>query len=196
MKPKFDVKPTRANQMFALNPFSGDLAQHFTDLGITLDFSNCTMTQNIFVNSYYITRLGIIDFSKSTTSTGGGWFQNMRALETIDKLILSENTYLNKVEFNGCTNLKNITIEGSIGKTISFKDCSLLTTGATGETTNSVQSIIDALITITDGVARTIQFHQDVRDKLTEEQELTITGTAEQGGKGWTLLPARTVTEA
>lgn len=109
-------------------------------------------------------------------------------------------TQISTSSFDNCYALEELNIEcvgnGCLAASITFEDCSRLTTGADGETSNSVQSIIDALMSITDGVARTIQFHQDVRDKLTEEQELTITGTAEQGGKGWTLLPARTVTEA
>jgi hypothetical protein len=45
-----------------------------------------------------------------------------------------------------------------------------------------VQSIIDGLITITDGVARTLTLHEDVKAKLTDEQKVTITQV-----KGWTL---------
>ena len=33
IKPKFDLKPTRANNMFSTSSFSGDLAQHFENLG-------------------------------------------------------------------------------------------------------------------------------------------------------------------
>lgn len=46
----------------------------------------------------------------------------------------------------------------------------------------TIQSIIDGLITITDGVARTLSLHAKVKEKLTDEQKATITIT-----KGWTL---------
>lgn len=50
---------------------------------------------------------------------------------------------------------------------------------------DTIQSIIDGLMAITDGVARTITFHQAVRNKLSAEQENEI-----QNVKGWTLSPA------
>jgi hypothetical protein len=107
-------------------------------------------------------------------------------------------TDISASSFDNCYALEEINIEcvgnGCFAASITFEDCSKLTTGAESETSNSVQSIIDALMTIIDGKARTITFNQTVRDKLTPTQELTITGTVEQGGKGWTLLPARTVT--
>lgn len=110
-------------------------------------------------------------------------------LKTIRKLVLGYDNVKFSYTFALCEQLQNITFEGVIANSISFADSPLLTTGAEGETTNSVQSIINALMTITDGVPRTIQFHQAVRDKLTPTQEDTIVNV-----KKWTLLPARTET--
>lgn len=93
-----------------------------------------------------------------------------------------------KNAFVRCAKLTDITIkcvgDGCIATSISFAESPLLTTGAEGETTNSVQSIIDALMTITDGVARTLTLHADVRAKLTSEQVNTIKNV-----KGWSLIP-------
>jgi len=61
-----------------------------------------------------------IDVSKATTPANITYtFQNNYNIKTIRKLIVSEkNTYSNW--FTNCTALKNITFEGTIGKTISF----------------------------------------------------------------------------
>jgi hypothetical protein len=121
--PKYDIQPTRANQMFSLSGFVGDLAQHFENLGRTLDFSNCIMASGIFANASSITRIGVLDFSKVTY--GSGWFANMRNLETIDKLIFSEDTVATGSSFESCSKLANITIEGTINKSINFAACPL-----------------------------------------------------------------------
>lgn len=112
--PKHDMRPSRANNMFSLCAFVGDLAQHFENLGRALDFSNCTMAQTIFSNASSITRLGLIDFRKVTY--GSAWFINMRRLMTIDKLLISENTVAPGSAFDDCSELINIAIEGVINK--------------------------------------------------------------------------------
>jgi hypothetical protein len=81
--------------------------------------------------------------------------------------------------FQDCLALTDIEFaEGTIPVSISFANSPLLSEA-------SVQSIIDGLMTITDGVARTITFHQGVRNNLTSEQENEIVNV-----RKWTLLPA------
>ena len=144
-----------------------------------LQSSNCMYRQNTVLTD---TKVEIIASTDNVTYC----FLNASALETIRKLTVYETTVFTQ-SFDGCGALKHIKFGGTIGKSISFKSSPYLTTGKEGEVldgepSNSVQNIIDHLMTITDGVARTITFHADVKAKLTDEQKATITTT-----KGWTL---------
>lgn len=101
-------------------------------------------------------------------------FDYCASLHTIRELTVNESlTFLNW--FRSCTKLENITFKGTIGNSLSFAQSNLLTN-------ESVASIISALMTITDGVERTLTLHADVKSSLTDEQLTTITTT-----KGWTL---------
>jgi hypothetical protein len=75
----------------------------------------------------------------------------------------------------GCMRLENITVEGTIGKSIAFAQSSLLTTA-------SVNSIINALKDLTGAAAQTLTLHADVGARLTEAQKAAITA------KNWTLV--------
>ncbi len=157
----------------------------FVENGVVLDTKGAVTLTYLFKQCQGVKRIGTLDCTgcKDLNRVFYGC-----SIETIDMFVVTENiTY--SATFEYARILKNITISGKIGKDISFSYCENLTTGADGETTNSVQSIIDALMTITDEVPRTIQFHQAVRDKLTPKQEDTIVNI-----KKWTLLPARTET--
>ena len=77
--------------------------------------------------------------------------------------------------FADCRQLETIRIYGSIDVDISFGQSPLLTT-------ESVQSIIDALKDLTGATAQTLTLHADVGAKLTDEQKATITA------KNWTLV--------
>ena len=149
IKPKYNLKPTRANYMFSMTGFSGDLAQHFENLGIALDFSNCNMATGIFSNASAITRLGILDFRKVTY--GSSWFISMRKLITIDKLLLSENTISpGNYALQECYELTNLTIEGVINKNgYSFQ-------WSTKLSKVSIESIMAALSTTTSGLTVTL----------------------------------------
>ena len=149
IKPKIDLKPTRANSMFSMNGFKGDLAQHFETLGKELDFSNCTMINGLFSNANEITRLGTLDFRKVTYGTG--WFAYMRKLITIDKLLLSENTISpGNHALQECYELTNLTIEGVINKNgYSFQ-------WSTKLSKVSIESIMAALSTTTSGLTVTL----------------------------------------
>ena len=102
--------------------------------------------------------------------------QYQRVLKTIiGAFDLSECT-LTSNAFRECNALEDIEfVANTIPLSIEFKQSPLLSD-------NSIQSIIDGLITITDGVARTLTLHATVKAKLTDEQIATITTT-----KGWTL---------
>ena len=76
--------------------------------------------------------------------------------------------------FQDCTNLKNIKLTGSVGKSISFGHSQYLTD-------ESIQNIIDVLMDRTGQTASVLTLHNNVKAKLTEEQIATITS------KNWTL---------
>ena len=119
-----------------------------------------------------------LDFTKLSRQASSV-FQNCASLKTIRTLTVNEtNTFASW--FTGCTNLTNISFSGTIGNSIDFVSSNLLTN-------DSMSSIINALMTITDGVARTLTLHPDVKAKLTDAQKTIITAKAENGGKGWTL---------
>ena len=139
LNPKYDMKPTRAENMFryTLN-LNIDLVEYFKKLGRTLDFSKSSNLGNTFAYST-ITHLGVIDSSNVTTLVQT--FFNTSKLETIDKLILKNNGSQGFTRtFTSCKALVNITIEGVIGKDISFSDAKLLSKA-------SITSIMTAVST-------------------------------------------------
>ena len=101
-------------------------------------------------------------------------FGSVCKVETIDKLIVSENTHFSNTTFDNASYLKNITFEGEIGMSINFKWSPL--------TTESVQSIIDHLKDLTGLTAQTLTLKAIVGANLTDEQKATITA------KNWTLV--------
>lgn len=101
-------------------------------------------------------------------------FWNMRRLEIVDgtPLNLSGCNSINS-PFQRCENLKEIRFS-VITKSLNISQSSLLSD-------ESVNSIINALVDLTDGEAQTVTFHGDVKAKLTDEQIASITA------KNWTL---------
>ena len=102
-------------------------------------------------------------------STFAGAFQNRTDLQTI----------IGEIDLTGCTNcsnafyncfaLENVAfVQGSISKSISFSNSSLLSDAA-------IQSIIDGLADLTDGTAQVLTLHATTKAKLTETQLATIT---------------------
>lgn len=121
-----------------------------------------------------------VDMTKVVDATNGytgfnSTFRNCYSLKRIDGQIsllncVPENT------FTGCRALEYVAfLPNSINKSLSLSSSSNFSA-------EGIQTLINALVTITDGVARTITFHADVKAKLTDEQKATITTT-----KGWTL---------
>lgn len=132
-KPKYDIKPTKANSIFYESQIT-DLKGLLEDLGITLDFSNCTAFTYI-TNGSKITRLGTIDTRK--TSTLDYLLYGSINLTSVDKIILRDTgaqSFTSTYSFGRCTKLSEIRFDGVIGKSINFKDCPL-----------SVDSMIDII---------------------------------------------------
>ena len=120
-------------------------------------------------------------FTGFDTKKCNNFFQTFRGCSSLTTVSIDVDVATNlNGTFNGCTSLTNVSIGGFITVSMSFANSPLLTTGAEGETTNSVQSIIDALVTITDGVAKTITFNEEIT--------LTAAQIAEIDRKGWDLV--------
>jgi hypothetical protein len=114
-----------------------------------------------------------VDINIGTTT--GCLFENATKLVTIRKLILANGSPNGNSWFSYCYALKNITFEGTIGASISFKECSKLTN-------ESIQSIIEHLKDLTGLTTQNLILHATVGAKLTDAQKATITA------KNWTLV--------
>ena len=105
--------------------------------------------------------------SANATST----FDNSR-LVTIRKLIVSEKTPT--LRFLNCSQLKNLTVEGVIAKSMNCQHSPL--------TNASVQNIIDHLKDLTGQTTQTLTLKADVGAAVTDTQKAAITA------KNWTLI--------
>lgn len=134
--PKYPIVIQRCSYMFQQSTI--------TDLsGVTIDFSQ--KTGNTYLTRPFdqsdIVTIGTIDLSNINGILNTIFaFQSVTDvyLETIQKLILSETNTFGTNFFQNCVKLKNITIEGTIGTSISFQWCTSLTV-------ESMKSIILAL---------------------------------------------------
>jgi hypothetical protein len=183
-KPKFGLKPTRAQYMFSMTGITGDLVALCKAQGITLDFSNCTLFSNIFTNASGITRIGVIDARKQIDKAF--MFIYMRSLETFDKYIVSETTQFHNNSFEAVTKLENITFEGVIAKNgLNFQWSPLLTI-------ESLKSIINCLSATTTGLSVTLSLtavkkafetSEGANDGNTSEEWLNLIATK----PNWTI---------
>lgn len=115
-----------------------DLAQRLEDCNVILDTSKCGDIYQMFA-FYGGKRVPRVDCSSSMNYGRGAQylFSNVYNLETVDALVLKEDTKLDYI-FNNCKTLKNITIEGTIGQNLDMKSCVYLSR-------DSITSIINAL---------------------------------------------------
>ena len=148
-KPKYDITPHYAYMTFRATGISGDLVEILNECGVSLDFSESTMCYYIFSEATKITRLGVMDFSSVSSTTGAEYaFYYCRALETIDEIILPNKRLNLGNAFGGCIALKNVKFGGgAIQYNISFADCPL--------TRASIESVMNALSTDASGYAVT-----------------------------------------
>lgn len=104
-------------------------------------------------------------------------FFNCKALKTIPSLKVTDKVNGYSDWFYNCNALEeiNFTEDSVIKANISFANSPLLTT-------ESVNSIINALKDLTGATAQTLTFHATVGSKLTEEQKAAITA------KNWQLV--------
>lgn len=148
-RPKYDIRPTKSDYMFAYQGYESeecitDLAARLEEAGVVLDTSQCTNFGYMFYVANRITHIPAISLEGSTDGIIDALFTHANALETIDCLIFKEDgsDVLRPdswgAPFYSCVALKDITIRGKIGCTISFAHSPLLKA--------SIKSIMDALL--------------------------------------------------
>ena len=148
-KPKYDIKPTNAYLLFYNNYVFGDLVEILNGLGISLDTSRITSAQYMFWLARF-SRIGEIDLRNAQANAGATTQTFSTAnLITIDKLIVKDSNIFASNMFSGASSLANITIEGVVGDSISFKDSPL--------TKASITSIINALSSTATGKTATFK---------------------------------------
>lgn len=144
-KPKYNITPTNATYMFRTTALVGDLVKIFDNLGISLDFSNCTMANELFSNVPGITRVGIIDFRKTTAVSNAFSYSG---INTIDKIIFSANSGVSYFP-GAASKLESMIVEGIIAKNgFNAQYCTKLNKA-------SIISVINALSTTTSGLSVT-----------------------------------------
>lgn len=147
-KPKYDIKPTNAIQMFQQAQIT-NLKQILDECGVTLDFSNCTTLQYAFQSSK-ITEIGVIDASNCSNLN---YFMPDAKFWWIEKLILKTDgsqSFTSTYSFGSCTNLEHCIFEGVIGKN------GFDIHWSTNLDADSLKSIIDCLSNETTGLTVTL----------------------------------------
>lgn len=178
--PKYDIKPTTAEQMFynwSEERHRGDLAQRLRDCGVVLDTSKCTNLLGAFQYAYF-TRIPPIDLTGIVASYYVNYLfgntERDRVDIVIEKIIVNENTPYTLM-FSSARGIKSLTIEGTIGQNeLNVSACEKLTH-------DSLMSIINALKTFTDGTTKTVTLGATNIAKLTDAEKAIATQ------KGWTL---------
>ncbi len=128
---------------------------------------------NLFAYSKFTDTKVAINLAGATNING--LFNYCTFMHTIRKLIVSNTTPFSGNSFGNCPALENITIEGTIANSIGFPQSSLLST-------DSVNSVINALKDLTGATSQTLTFHAEVGASLTDAQKAVITA------KNWTLV--------
>ena len=99
-----------------------DLAEHLNSLGVKL---KATDSMNSNFRGAWLSRIPVIDFSNATGVMTYTFYTSK--IITIDKIILPPEGVTRQISraFDGCGQLKNITFEGVIDKSIDFQSCPL-----------------------------------------------------------------------
>lgn len=171
-KPKYDIVVTGGDGMFmwfnflSTNPVF-DLKGYLDKRGLKLDFSQCTAScYRTFMYSK-ISKVGVIDLSKSATSLSSFFYYS--TVDDIEKLIIPDNYTGDFTSmFYNCTRLVNIRFGGLIRKNIDFQYSPL-----------NKESIIDICEHLSsDAIGQTITFKKTAKEAAftdAEWQELIAT---------------------
>ena len=182
-KPKYDIRPTSARQMFAQSRIT-DLKGVLQRLGVNLDCSNCTNFSSMF-NGSSITHIGVIDTRASATANELLYGANVISVE---KVILKDDGSQTFGSFvaSESKNLEQIFFEGVIGQS------GLNLRWSTKLSHDSIVSIINALsattsdLTVTlslDAVKKAFETSEGANDGNTSVEWKALTDTK----KNWTI---------
>ena len=120
-----------------------------------------------------LTRISVpLDFSGCTNCSY--LFNNAQSLVTISSITFDKACTNGSNMFASCKALENITVHGTINFDVPMGGCTKLTT-------DSAQSIIDALADLTGQSQKTVTFASAISSALTSEQKDTISA------KNWKL---------
>ena len=119
--------------MFRENRFSGSIKQRFADLGIEFNTSGATTSSYDCTSSVKVTEFPDFDFTNTTNANNT--FSGCVKLES-QVITVSDKTAFSNT-FRNCTSLANLTVKGTIGKSIDLSQCPL--------TLESAKSVINAL---------------------------------------------------
>jgi hypothetical protein len=172
-KPKYDIVPTTAGLMLREFPLAVNISDFLEQQGVSLDFSKTTSFVEMMLYSKII-GIGTVDTRSASAISYA--FSGATKLQTIRLLILKDNgtqTFTNT--FNNCSELQNLTIQGTIGNDLNIQHSPLLTI-------DSLTSIINALKDFSGtNITRTLTLHATAKALLTETDINTI------AQKGWIL---------
>ena len=121
-RPKYTIRPTKANNMFqgfmgtgsiGKDPDNIDLVEYLNTLGIELDFSLCTNVNTCFRDCGGFNHIGIVNLQNCTSMLqfyyrSGGY---TNCLTKIDKLILPHHISAVGNAFTLCTRLTSVDFE-------------------------------------------------------------------------------------
>lgn len=113
--PKYDMilgEGWSATSMFRTSPIA-NLKQRLEECGVRLDTSKCQAFNTVFYSSQILV-IPTIDMSNAEYGTDG-CFVNCWSLTTIEKIIFSEKTLIEKM-FTNCGELQEVIFEGVIAK--------------------------------------------------------------------------------
>lgn len=153
IRPLYDIKPTTAAYMFYATLGNADqtisLPELSKELGIVFDFSNCKDLRYAF--SYAkVSDAGYVDLRNCDNAGVSCMFLGSHDVETAHLRIPDDGMLdIGATSFNYSYGMKNLTIEGVIGKNFNIKESSKLTA-------DSIRNIIDCLDGSTTG--RTVSF--------------------------------------
>ena len=175
-RPTRDIAIHNGQQTFFWCKCLDDIPALCKERGFSFDWSNLFQMLRMYEYSS-VTHIG--EQPTGSSSSLQQVFYACDKLTAIDKLILKEDgSQTFDKTFYGCTLLENITIEGTIGKSISFQWSDNLTH-------DSLMSIINALKDYsadTSGTTYTLTIGSTNLAKLDEDTELAVAYN-----KGWTV---------
>jgi hypothetical protein len=152
-KPKYDIRPIEATQMFNGTNIK-DIAGALRRAGVVLDLSQCTAFRMAFYTAD-IEYVPVVDTRATTDDSANGalyyLFASSTILKSIEKIILKPNgSQVFNGTFHWLPNLEEVRFEGVIGQNgLDLKDSTKLSKA-------SIESIIKCLSTTTSGLAVTL----------------------------------------